>query len=298
MDPLVLANLLALITGLAFAAGDTAVHFGLRTSTPITGVLALAVVTLLIYGPIALATFPVTEIGWGNFLIFLVAGIASPGLAGTFLYMSFRIIGLSRSVTVISCAPLLTVFFAIVFFNEKPTYLVFIGTLFVILGVMLLGRERTINKKENSSSKSGWYSFIYAVLTILMFSLTAVFRKIGVSKVPSLSVGVAIAALGALLVVLIWNIFLPQKDRIRIGVYDTKFFLLSGLLSSSGHLAFFAALQMGPLSTVTPLVYSAPLFALVFSWIFFRKSERINKILVSGAALICIGAALVTLSRQ
>jgi transporter family protein len=164
--------------------------------------------------------------------------------------------------------------------------------------VILLGRERNINKENKPASKSVWHSFIYAALTILMFSLTAVFRKIGVSNVPSLSVGVAIAALGALLVVLIWNIFLPKKDRICIGSYDTKFFLLSGLLSSTGHLTFFAALQMGPMSTVTPLVYSAPLFALIFSWIFFRQSERLNKILVSGAALICIGAALVTLSRQ
>ena len=105
MNSLILANLLALLTGLAFAAGDTAVHFALRTSTPVTGILTLSVVTLLIYGPVALATFPVLEIGWPAFLVFLAAGVASPGLAGTLLYMSFRRIGLSRSVTIISCAP-------------------------------------------------------------------------------------------------------------------------------------------------------------------------------------------------
>ncbi len=298
MNPLILANLLALLTGFAFAAGDTAVHFALRTSTPITGILALSVVTLLIYGPVALATFPVSEIGWYAFLIFLAAGIASPGLAGTLLYMSFRRIGLSRSVTIISCAPLLTVIFAIVFFGESPTYLVFIGTLFIVLGVILLAQERQKGGMGQASGRSVWHSFIFAGLAVFMFALTAVLRKIGVMMVPSLSVGLSIAALGALLVAVVWNFFLPENDRIRIGSYDAKFLIASGVISSSGHLAFFAALQIGPLSTVAPLVYSAPLFAVFFSWIFFRKSERLNAPLIIGAILICAGAALVTMSRQ
>ena len=64
MSPLFMAQILSLLTALGFAAGDTAVHRALRTSTPVTGILTLSVITLVIYGPIALMTYPLGEIGF------------------------------------------------------------------------------------------------------------------------------------------------------------------------------------------------------------------------------------------
>jgi transporter family protein len=297
VSPIAIAQILSLLTALGFAAGDTAVHRALRTSTPVTGIFTLSLITLIIYGPIALATYPLGEIGLTGFFVFLAAGIASPGLAGTLLYMSFLRIGLSRSVTVISGAPLLTVIFAVGTLGERPTALVYLGTVSIVAGVMFLAQEHRTRRLPGEEKKSVWHSFVFAAGATLMFAVTAVLRKIGVTMIPSLSVGLSIAALGSLCVILLWNPFLPEMNRIRITRQDIWFFVLSGVLSSSGHLAFFAALQMGPLSTVAPLVYSAPMFALIFSWLLFRKEERLNFYVVAGAILICAGAAFVTMAR-
>ncbi len=297
MDPLLVANIFALLTAFGFAAGDTAVHSALRTSTPITGILTLSGVTLMIYGPIALFSYPLAGIGFQAFLLFLLGGIASPGLAGMLLYMSFRRLGLSRSVTIVSCAPLITVLFAIVALGERPGPLIYIGTVLIVGGVIVLARERQEVSVREGGGKSVWYYFVYVAIATIMFALAAIFRKVGLAIVPSLSVGLSISAIGSFLVVVIWHPFLPREDRFRIGPRDFWLFIVAGVLSSSGHLAFFAALKMGPLSTVAPLVYSAPLFALIFSWFLFRREERLTARVVWGALLICAGAALITMSR-
>jgi len=297
VSAIALAQIFALLTAFGFAAGDTAVLFALRTSTPITGILTLSAITLLIYGPIALATYPVSEIGLQSFFIFLAAGIASPGLAGTFLYMSFRRIGLSRSITISSSAPLFTILFAVITLGERPTAGVYLGTLLIVAGVMVLAQEQRSHSKSLAEGKSVWHAFIFVILATIMFVLAAIFRKIGVALIPSLSVGLSISAMGGLLVVALWHPFLPKADRVRIARPALGFFIISGILSSSGHLAFFAALQRGPLSIVAPLAYTSPLFALVLAWLLIREEERLNARVVFGAILICAGAALVTMSR-
>ena len=58
MDSLVTAQIFAVLSVLAFSAGSLTSRYGLRTSTPLTSTLILGLVTLGIYGPIALATSP------------------------------------------------------------------------------------------------------------------------------------------------------------------------------------------------------------------------------------------------
>lgn len=297
MDPLIAAQIFAILTALGFAAGDTAIRLALRTSTPMTGTLTLALVTLLIFAPIAVATFPLKEIGVQGFLLFVAAGVASPGLAGTLFYMSLRRIGLSRSATIASASPLITVIIAVTILGERPTFLVYFGTLLIMAGVISLAREQRSASRSEARGKSVWYYFIFAVLATLMFAAAAVLRKVGVAIIPSLSMALSLAAAGTLLVVAFWYPFLPPEDRIKISRENVWHFVANGVFASLGHLAFFAALQRGPLSAVAPLVYMTPLFAMAFSWFLFRELERLNLRLVAGALLICAGAALVTMSR-
>ncbi|MFQ5912348.1 MAG: DMT family transporter [Nitrospinota bacterium] len=297
MNPLLMAQVFSILTAIGFSAGDSSVRLALRTSTPITGILTLALLILLIYGPIAVATFPLKEIDSLGLLVFVAAGVASPGLAGTLYYMSFRRIGLSRSSTIGACAPLIMVLIAVVALGERPTPLVYLGTLLIMAGVAALAREQRSASRREPRGKSVWHYFIFAVLAMLMFAVAAALRKVGLSMIPSLSVALSLAAIGTLLVVALWHPFLPQEDRVKISRHNIGYFLASGILSSSGHLAFFAALQRGPLSTVAPLVYTTPLFALAFSWLLFREVERLNSRLVAGALIVCAGAVLVTMSR-
>ena len=166
----------------------------MRTSTPISGTLVQSLLTLLIYGPIALATTSLEEIDSRGLLVLFAAGIASPGLASTLYYMSFRRIGLSRSSIITSSSPLITVIVAVAALGEKPTFLVYFGTLLIVAGVVSLARERQTASGEGVQEKSVWYYCIFVVLATLMFGAAAVLRKAGLPMIPNLSVAMCMAS--------------------------------------------------------------------------------------------------------
>lgn len=298
MDSLWAAQIFSLLAALGLATGDVAARFGLRASTPITGILVLMVTTLVMYGPLAVATFRPEEMELRGLLILVAAGFAAPGLAGTLHYMSFRRIGLSRSVAIVGSSPLITVIFAVVTLGERPNWLVYWGTVLIVAGVISLAREqRGAGSRGEAGRKPVWYYFVLPAVATLLFGAAATLRKVGISMIPNLSVALSASAIGGLLAIALWHPFLPREERVRLGRRNVGYFVANGVLVSLGHLAFFAALQRGPLSIVAPLVYTTPLFALAFSWLLFREVERLNARLAASALLICVGAALVTLSR-
>lgn len=296
MNPILAAQIISILAALMFSVGNVTLRYGLRTSTPITSTLALAVVTLAIFAPIALATSPKAGFSYQGLLILVAAGIASPGLSRTLLTMSFERIGLSRSVTISNAAPLIAVILAVIFLGERPAFPVYLGTLLIMAGVTCLTSEHRSAVQNKSNGKSVWHYFVLALLATLTLGIAATLRKIGITLIPSLSTGLSMAAIGTLLVTSLWYPLLPQEHRIRLNRQGVGYFLASAFFTCLAQLGFFAALQRAPLSIVIPLICTVPLFTLVFSWFFFREVERLNFRMVIGVLLISSGAALVTMS--
>lgn len=297
MSDLAFAQFLAVLTAFGFASGDTSARFALRTSTPITATLTVSCITLAMFGPFALTPASLSGLSLSGAIIFLAAGASAPGLARTFLYMSFNRIGMSRSTAFISISPLVTVLLAIVALGERPTPLVYLGTLLIVGGVLILTVEQKSATKQEGRRKTVWHFFVYALMAMLTLGIASFLRKVGVTLIPSLSVGLCLSAVGTLVVTVFWNFLLPLGNRVRFTRQSTLPFLLSGIFTSLGHLAFFSALQRASLSAVAPLVFTVPIFALGFSWLLFREVERLNARLLAGVVLICGGAALVTIAR-
>jgi DME family drug/metabolite transporter len=297
MESLLTAQVFAVLSALAFSTGSLTSRYGLRTSTPLTSTLILGLVTLGIYGPIALATSPLSEYEVRGLLILAAAGASSPGLARTLLHMSFRRIGLARSVTIINIAPLVTVVLAVAALGERPSPGVYLGTFLLVAGVMLLTQEQRAASKSDGSGKPLWYYFLYALLAGLALGVAIVIRKIGIVIIPSLSTGLSMAALGTLLVLFLWQPFLTPEERFKFSRRGVGWFLASAVFTSSAHLFFFAALQRGPVTIVAPLSSTVPLFTLGYSWLLLREVERLSFRLVAGAFFICAGAALISMSR-
>lgn len=297
MDDLLTAQLFALLAAIVFALSNIAMNYGLRTATPLTSTLVLALFTLGVYGPIAWATTSLAEIRVAGLLIFLIAGVASPGLARTLLTMSVRGIGLSRSVTITNAAPLFSVIIAVVALGERPTAWVYLGTLLVVGGVSMLSCNPRSGAWDEADRKSAWPYFLFAVLSCVLLGVALSLRKAGVSILPSLSLGLSATAVGTLIVLGLWCPFLPPEERLRVSRRDFWHLLSSALFTSLAQLSMLAAVQRGPVSTAAPLISTTPLFTLALSWVLFRGVERINLRLVAGVVLVCAGAALVAMSR-
>ncbi len=287
------AQSFAILAALAWAIGDSSARVALRTSTPVTGTLTLGLVSLAVWGPVAWGAFDRGEIQVQGLLIFVVSGVTL-GLARNLLNMSFGRIGLARSTTIESSSPLIAVLVAAVFLGEAPSSLIYLGTLSIMGGIIFLAQERRSTARAWGAVR---HDFLFAALSALAFGITAVLRKAGVSLVPSLSLGLSTAALGTLGLIAVCYPLLPRTERVQFSRKNFGCFLISAFFSTLSHFAFFAALQRGPLFTVAPLVYTSPLFVLVFSWLWFRQAEGLSFRLAVGVVLICAGAALVAMSQ-
>ncbi len=297
MSNLLLAQIFAVLTALGYASSDVAARYGLRTSTPTSAIFMMAMMTLLLYAPTAAATFRWEDWNLKGALVFLRGGIASPGAAAMFHYKSFRRIGIARTVSVVGCAPFFTVILAVLVLGERPNSLIYMGTVLIVGGVVSLAFERKSAARDRGERRSVWRDFIFPVGALLMFVAATTLRKVGIQLLPSLSVGLTLSGIGSLFIIGCWYPFLRPEERLRFNRVSFWQFVVSGGLAALGHLAFFAALKLAPLSTVAPLIFTTPLFAVIFSWMFFREVEKLNARVVAGALLICAGAALVTISR-
>ena len=297
MSPLLTAQLLAILTAFGYASSSTAARFGMRTSNPITAILTLVWITLLLYSPAAIHALRTAPVDTRGLLWLAAAGMAAPGLAGTWHYMGIRQIGLSRSTSIVGSSPLFAVIIAVLVLGENARPLIYAGTLLIMAGITLLSHERKSASDAGNKRRPFWSGFLYASGAAFMFGVAGVLRKAGITLIPSVSLALCAAAIGALAAILLWNPFLPPEDRIRYGRKNIGYFLISATINSLAHFAYFNALKRAPISAVVPLAYTTPLFALVFSWLFFRKMEQLNARVIAGAVLVCGGAALVTLSR-
>ncbi len=297
MDLFFAAPLLSILSAVMFSIGNLFLGYGLRTSTPMVSTLTLAFVTLLIFGPVAVLNFRQEGLPLTGVLILVAAGVASPGVSRTLLSMSFERIGLSRSVTISNAAPLVAAILGVAMLGERPTYLVYIGTVSIVVGVSCLTMEQEPPDTKNRFPKSAWYNYTLAFLAMVTLGLAGTLRKVGISVFPSLSAALSLGALGSLLALAAWYPFLSEKDSsVKFCWEGMGYFVGSALFTCAAIFGFFAALQRGSLSVVMPLICTVPLFTLVLSWMFLRKVERLNYRIALGGLLVSCGAALVAIA--
>jgi uncharacterized membrane protein len=81
---------------------------------------------------------------------------------------------------------------------------------------------------------------------------------------------------------------------LKVGRRDLGYFTSAGVVAAAGWLAFMMATEGGPVSVVTTIVFSYPLFSLLLSWVFLRKEERLTLRLAAGCLVIVVGVVLVS----
>ena len=131
---------------------------------------------------------------------------------------------------------------------------------------------------------------VYAVLSAVFASLTAILGKIGISGVDS-NLGTAIRT--TVVLVMAWvMVFVSgkQKEIKKIEKKELGFIVLSGLATGASWLCYYRALQDGPASVVVPVDKMSILVTIAFSWIVFH--EKLTKKSAVGLALMTLGTVL------
>ena len=281
-------------SGSSFFAGITAIlaKCGIRKTDSDVATAIRTVVVLLFSWLMVLVTGTwsgITEVD-GKTLLFLVLSGLAPGASWLCYFHALQKGDINKVVPIDKSSTILTILLALIFLHEGLTPVKAVCVVLIGAGTMLMitRKEDTGDAKQDSGKE--W--LIYAVLSAVFASLTAILGKIGISGIDS-DLGTAIRT--TVVIVMAWlMVFLKgkQKELHNIEKKELGFIAMSGLATGASWLCYYRALQDGPASVVVPIDKLSILVTIVFSRVVFK--EKLTKKAALGLLCILVGTVTMT----
>ena len=267
--------LLALASAALFGGMTVAVRAGLRGGSANAAALATIVPALAV----ALVGAAIRGGGWRETWPFLLAGLLAPGASQILFTRSIREAGPSRTSVAVGTAPLVAVAIALVFLNEPLRLPLVLGALLVVVGGVLLARER--DRPEHVRA----VGLLFAGGATILFALRDnLVRALHGHANPEAAA--AATLLAGTVVALLVTRRLPRRDEVAR-------FAPAGILFGLSYLCLFEAYYRGRVSVVSPLVATESLWGVALAALLLRRSELVGPRLALGAVLIVAGGALI-----
>ena len=280
--------------GSSFFAGITAIlaKCGIRKTDSDVATALRTVVVFVFSWIMVLLTGTISE--WKNIsgqtLLFLMLSGLATGASWLCYFHALQKGDINKVVPIDKSSTILTILLALIFLHEGLTWkkagcvcLIGIGT-----ALMITKKEVTEDREPHSGS---W--FIYAVLSAVFASLTAILGKIGISGIDS-NLGTAIRT--TVVLAMAWFMVMIKRKTHEVGKIDKKelrFIVLSGIATGASWLCYYRALQDGPASVVVPIDKLSILITIAFSWIVFH--EKLTRKSATGTVLITVGTVLLAM---
>lgn len=279
--------------GSSFFAGITAIlaKCGIKKTDSDVATATRTIVVLVFSWLMVLITGSgkgIAQISEKTLLFLILSGLAT-GASWICYFHALQKGDVNKVVPIDKSSTVLTILLALIFLGEGIS----VGKIaaVVLIGggtLLMIDRKDTGAKQENQKD---W--LIYAVLSAVFASLTAILGKIGIQGVES-NLGTAIRT--TVVLVMSWlMVFITGKGK-EIRKTDRKelgFITLSGLATGASWLCYYRALQDGPASVVVPVDKLSILVTVLFSWLVFH--EKLSKKSALGLGCMVGGTLLLTM---
>ena len=216
-------------------------------------------------------------------LIFLVLSGLATGGSWLCYFRALQIGDVNKVVPVDKSSIVLTMLLSFFLLGEGLTWIKVMAMILIGAGTYLMIEH----KKVNAANSKGYKWLIYAAMSAIFASLTAILGKIGIVGVES-NLGTAIRTVVVL--IMAWAIVFSKGKQHEIRNIDKKswvFIVLSGLATGLSWLCFYRALQEGPASVVVPIDKLSILITVAFGY--FILHEKLNKKPFIGLVMIVAG---------
>ena len=224
----------------------------------------------------------ITQITTKSLVFLVLSGLATGG-SWLYYFRALQIGDVNKVVPVDKSSTILTMLLSFLLLNEGLTWLKAVAMVLIGIGTYLM-----IDRKENKTvQQQGYKWLIYAILSAVFASLTAILGKVGIMDVES-NLGTAIRTVVVL--VMAWLIVFIQGKQRDIKSIDKRswvFIILSGFATGLSWLCFYRAIQDGAVSVVVPIDKLSILVTVVLSGLFLH--EKLKKKPAVGLALIVTG---------
>lgn len=226
----------------------------------------------------------------GRTLLFLVLSGLATGASWLCYFRALQIGDINKVVPIDKSSTVLTILLAFFLLGEGISGVKIVSVILIGAGTLMM-----INKKDaetkNQNKNGSW--ILFAVLSAVFASLTAIFGKIGISGIES-NLGTAIRT--TVVLVMAWMMVFvtgKQKEVFRIEKKELAFICLSGVATGASWLFYYRALKDGPASVVVPIDKLSILVTIGFSWIVFH--EKLSKKAAVGLVMITAGTVMLAI---
>lgn len=283
--------------GSAVFAGLTAIlaKCGIRKTDSDAATAIRTIVVLIFSWIMVMITGSIGTIGSlsSKTWIFLVLSGIATGASWLCYFKALQLGDVNKVVPIDKSSTILTIILAFIFLGEPITLVKGIAVVLIGVGTfMMIQKKETAHESEKPKGK-GCSWLIYALLSTVFASLTAILGKVGIEGVES-NLGTAIRT--CVVLVMAWVVvFVKGKQHTirEIPKNELGFICLSGLATGGSWLCYYRALHDGMASVVVPIDKLSILVSIAFSYIVFR--ERLTKKAVVGLCLIVAGTLIMLL---
>lgn len=220
-------------------------------------------------------------------LLFLVLSGLATGASWLCYFHALQKGDINKVVPIDKSSTILTIILALIFFHEGMSPKKAAAVVLIAIGTFMMITKKDNETPAKDSDKSWW---IYALLSAVFASLTAILGKIGISDIDS-NLGTAIRTTVVLFMAWVMVFAKGKSSKLHdIPRKELLFICLSGLATGASWLCYYRALQEGPASVVVPIDKLSILVTIAFSWIVFH--EKLNKKSAAGLGLLTLGTLL------
>lgn len=276
--------------GSSFFAGITAIlaKCGIKkTDTDVATAIRTVVVLLFSWIMVWITGTgsSISELSNRTLLFLILSGLAT-GASWLCYFHALQKGDINKVVPIDKSSTVLTILLALIFLGEGLSIKKVGAVLLIAIGTMLMIVKKKGNSTEQKKeTQKDW--LLYAILSAVFASLTAILGKIGIEGVDS-NLGTAIRTTVVLLMAWLM-VFVTGKGNLvkKIEKKELGFIALSGFATGASWMCFYRALQDGSASVVVPIDKLSILVTIIFSRIVFH--ERLSKKACAGLCCIVVG---------
>jgi bacterial/archaeal transporter family protein len=277
--------------GSAFFAGLTSIlaKCGIR-KTDSDAATAIRTIVVLIFSwlmVLIVGSAPtITTLSTKTWVFLILSGFAT-GASWLCYFKALQMGDVNKVVPIDKSSTVLTIILAFIFLGEEISAMKLAAVVLIGGGTFMMIEKKDVTANAPSGGKS-W--LIYALLSTVFASLTAILGKIGIEGVES-NLGTAIRT--CVVLVMAWVVvFAKGKKHTLRGIPKNElgFICLSGLATGGSWLCYYKALHDGLASVVVPIDKLSILVSIAFSYIVFH--EHLTKKSALGLCLIVVGTLL------
>ena len=280
--------------GSSFFAGITSIlaKCGIKKADSDVATAIRTVVVLAFSWLMVLITHSWTEIQQirGRTLLFLVLSGLATGASWICYFRALQKGDINKVVPIDKSSTVLTILLALIILNEGMTFNKVVSIVLIGAGTILMITKKKSDVENKNQGKS-W--LVYAVLSAVFASLTAILGKIGISEINS-NLGTSIRTTVVLVMAWVMVFVMGKQHEVkRIEKKELVFIVLSGIATGVSWLCYYKALQDGLASVVVPIDKLSILVTICFSWIVFHERLTIKEII--GVVSITLGTLLLAI---